>query len=338
MPIDFLAIRTRYPLLEYCRERCIILRRSGQTWSGKCPLHQERHGTSFVIFGDHWTCFGKCGRRGDVIDLEKGLAGGTVQEAIERLTGSTPLVSLPSSPPDPPRTKAAWPWPQLLRIGTSNELAQLAKDRRISVEACQLAQDRGLLRFLKHREGIAWVITDHLCQNGVARLLGARLWANDAKAKTLPDSRAKRPIGILEAINFPNAAVVEGGPDLLAAFHFMIKCGTQDITAVVCMTSANAEFLPGELQRLRGKSLLLVPHADRPGYEAGLRWLNQLQGVSTKIEIRDFRGLIKHDGTPAKDLNDLTSLAYDSWESLRQELDQLMVFGGNCHGHVHIAR
>jgi len=81
----------------------------------------------------------------------------------------------------------------------------------------------------------------------------------------------------------------------------------------------------------------LVPHADRPGYQAGLRWLNQLQGVSTKIEIRDFRGLIKHDGTPAKDLNDLTSLAYDSWEPLRQELDQLMVFGGNRHGRVHIA-
>lgn len=60
-------------LTEYCQQRGIILHRSGHNWSGKCPLHQERHGQSFVIFDDRWTCFGKCSRRGDVIDLEQAL-------------------------------------------------------------------------------------------------------------------------------------------------------------------------------------------------------------------------------------------------------------------------
>jgi hypothetical protein len=325
-PIDFSAIRTRYPLPEYCRERAIILRRSGNTWSGECPLHRERHGQSFVIFGDRWTCFGKCSRHGDVIDLEQCLGGGTVKEAIERLTGSTPLKFLPSPRPVPSPTKKSWPWPALLRLGTPDELAQLAEDRLISMHACLLAQDRGLLRFLRHREGVAWVISDQLCENGVARLLGRRPWTNGAKAKTLPDCRAKRPIGILESMRFEKIAIVEGGPDLLAAFHFMIECGSEDLVAPVCMTSTSAEFLPGDLERLRGKSIRLFPHADPQGWKAAIRWLDQLSACPRSVDFADLRGLIKSDGTAAKDLNDLTSLAYDSWEPLRFGIDNLMIF------------
>lgn len=328
MTFDFAEVRRRVTVLDYCKQRGISLRRTGRVWTGRCPIHQERSGNSFVVWSDHrWSCFGKCSRGGDVVDLERALGGSSVREAIERLTGSlSPLGLPPIEAKTHKQSGASWPWSELLRFGSEDELAKLAADRNISVESCRLAEARGLLRFLDHREGTGWVITDKIRENAVARLLGGRLWANGAKAKTLPDSRAKRPIGIIEAMSFECVAILEGGPDALAAIHFMLECGTEDAVAPVCMASCNSEFMPGDLQRLRGKSIRLFPHADQKGREAAIRWLEQLRVVSSDIDIEDLSGLIKSDGTGAKDLNDLTDLAYDSWEPLRQDLDGLMIF------------
>ena len=43
--------------------------------SGKCPLHGERNGESFKIWVDDqkFSCFGRCGLHGDVIDLVRAL-------------------------------------------------------------------------------------------------------------------------------------------------------------------------------------------------------------------------------------------------------------------------
>jgi hypothetical protein len=84
--IDFDAIRARHPLAQYCAERGLKLRRSSGSLVGKCPMHGEVNGAAFVVFDDgHWRCFGKCGKSGDVIDLEQALGGGTLAEAAERL-------------------------------------------------------------------------------------------------------------------------------------------------------------------------------------------------------------------------------------------------------------
>jgi hypothetical protein len=326
--IDFDALRQRIPLLTYCQQRGIALRHSGQVWIGRCPIHRERNGASFVVWSDqHWSCFGKCSRGGDVIDLERSLGGGSVVEAVERLGGQLPQFVPPHEEPkqNTQKKSASWNWSRVLRDGNETELAMLASDRKIDVGACRLAQARGLLRFLDHREGVAWVITDSIRENAVARLLGGRLWANGAKAKNLPDSRAKRPIGIIEAIGFENVTIVEGGPDALAALHFALRASTEDVVGVVCMTSANAEFGSGDLARLRGKSVRLFPHADEKGRAAGLRWLAQLRSVAIHLDVADFAGLIKSNGDRAKDLNDLTNLALNDWAS-RQELDELMAF------------
>jgi CHC2 zinc finger len=329
--IDFEAIRRSVPLPAYCEQRGITLHRSGGTWTGRCPIHQERNGRSFVVWGDRrWSCLGKCQRGGDVIDLERALGGGSVRDAIARLSGSLPPLVLPSGSQEPREQQARkpWRWSAELRAGRDDELRSLARDREISIEACRLAESRGLLRFLDTREGIAWVVTDRVRANAVARLLGGRFWANGAKAKTLPDSLAKRPVGIIEAMDYACVAIVEGGPDLLAAFHFIIECGAQESVGPVCMTSTNADFLLGELERLRGKHVRLFPHIDPQGRAAATRWLDQLATRCVEVDIADLRGLIKADGTSAKDLNDLTNLAYDSWEPLRYDLDNLMIFDG----------
>jgi CHC2 zinc finger/Toprim-like len=90
--IDFQRIRQLHPLVEYCESQGIDLRRTSNRWIGKCPLHDERNGTAFVIHPDEkWQCYGKCGRQGDVIDLERELHGGTITEAARRLDGNTPV-------------------------------------------------------------------------------------------------------------------------------------------------------------------------------------------------------------------------------------------------------
>jgi hypothetical protein len=84
--INFQRIRELNPLVEYCENQCIQLRRTGNRWVGKCPLHNELNGEAFVIHPDQkWQCYGKCARSGDVVDLERQLHGGSIPEAARRL-------------------------------------------------------------------------------------------------------------------------------------------------------------------------------------------------------------------------------------------------------------
>ena len=42
-----------------------------RTLTGKCPLHREENGRSFVVWPDiqRWRCYGACAKQGDVLDL-----------------------------------------------------------------------------------------------------------------------------------------------------------------------------------------------------------------------------------------------------------------------------
>jgi hypothetical protein len=94
--IDFARIKELNPLLEYCQNQGIELRRSGSRWVGRCPLHNEQNGEAFVIHPDQkWQCYGKCGRSGDVTDLEQELHGGTLTEAAGRLEGMSAIADIP---------------------------------------------------------------------------------------------------------------------------------------------------------------------------------------------------------------------------------------------------
>ena len=59
-------------------ERITDLQGIGNTLTGKCPLHQEQVGRSFVVWTESqtWRCFGRCNIGGDVIKL--------VQECMRR--------------------------------------------------------------------------------------------------------------------------------------------------------------------------------------------------------------------------------------------------------------
>jgi hypothetical protein len=306
--IDFLEIRQRFPLKEHCLNLGIKLERYRESiWVGKCPLHDD--GTpSFYVYPDHFHCFG-CEAHGDVTDLERSLGGGSILEAAARLRVESSELERskkkrPSNKKDQRAARPPWNWPPLLRLGTSEEFLRVALTRNLSINGPSLASKRGLLKFLEHPQGLAWVVCDRLLENAVARLVSGNPFKGGQKARMLQGSRGKRPIGLIEAMAFPVIWAVEGTPDLLSAFHWIAELGLGSLVAPICMPSTGSEFESGDLARLRAKTIKICSHADQPGREAAERWRHQLSMVARRVQVLDLG--ISFPGI--KDLNDLAKV------------------------------
>ena len=122
------------------------------------------------------------------------------------------------------RLREGWP---AFEAPTQAEIEIIATLRGLSPEGVALAHERGLLFIADSQEGRAWIITDSRRMNAQARRIDGKPWERIGgnKAWTLPGSIGALPIGLYEARDFPNIALVEGGPDLLAAFH-LAWCAT----------------------------------------------------------------------------------------------------------------
>jgi hypothetical protein len=161
--------------------------------------------------------------------------------------------------------------------------------------------------------------------NAIGRLFNGKPWRGGIKAKNLPGSVAKRPIGLREASSFQRIALVEGGPDTISAFHHALVNSVHETLGVICMPSSNADFRPEDLELLAGKRIRIFPHCDTAGFNAALRWIDQLKGTAC-ITWFDFDGLTRTDGESVGDLNDLASVDYESWETHRQAIEGCMIF------------
>ena len=88
------------------------------------------------------------------------------------------------------------------------------------------------------------------------------------------------PIGLYEARDFPNIALVEGGPDLLAAFH-LAWCATSTpetlaqgkgidvIGKLGAVAMLGRHPIPeGELRHFKDKRVRLFADTDKPGLQA----------------------------------------------------------------------
>jgi hypothetical protein len=286
--------------------------------SCKSPFRDDKHASFSVsrdglLFNDFTT-----GEAGDAIDFLQ-LASGFSKEAackrfIELAGGapSSPLPAITRAPAAPQaRQKPALPD---MRRGTTAELEALAKLRAVSVEACILADSAGLLRFATWKGEPAWIVTDDERLNAQARRMDGELWEGfDAKAQTLPGSWASWPLGIKTGFDYPTFLLVEGGPDLLAALHFIHAHpeGGEVMFFPIAMLGASQRIHEDALPILSGKRVRIFPHADKPGREGAEVWTRQLEAVGAEVDAADFTGLRKVDGSPVKDLNDLTSIHPD---------------------------
>ena len=96
LPPAFLdELRARTPMAALVGRR-VKLARSGKSWKGCCPFHNEKS-PSFHVYDDGYHCFG-CGAHGDAISFVMNTQGANFVDAVEALAGEAGLEVPKASP------------------------------------------------------------------------------------------------------------------------------------------------------------------------------------------------------------------------------------------------
>jgi hypothetical protein len=288
----------------------------------KSPFREDRK-PSFSITADGGAFHDfTTGQAGDAVTFFQLATGLSQKEAcrkfIELAGGRSSTTYTAQARPvrvTPPREKPSFP---AFHAGTAAEIAALARLRCISIEAVSLASERGLVVFGSVRGFPSWIVTDSAMVNAQARRLDGGTWDHlqGAKSYTLPGSWAAWPVGITESESFPNIALCEGGPDTIAAHHFMLAESRQDCAAVGVLGASqriHAEALP----MFAHKRVRIFGHDDGAGRDAVALWANQLASVGADVDAYTFTGLLKDDGDQVSDLNDCTRIHPGDFEAER---------------------
>lgn len=125
---------------------------------------------------------------------------------------------------------------------------------------------------------------------------GIKSWSTRGKSWPLGASTMGNRCGVL---------LVEGGPDMLAGYHFLRRHGMLDRVAVVCMLGAGNRMHEESLSYFAGKRVRIMVDADplkdglpvngetsevkakkrsMPGMEAAVRWTEQLTAAGAAVE------------------------------------------------------
>jgi hypothetical protein len=153
-----------------------------------------------------------------------------------------------------------------------------------------------------------WVVTDEARRIAEARRIDGKTFAavgnlGERKAHTVKGSAKSWPVGLCPRIaperlrNVP-LVLVEGGPDLLAAYAVLARLpmSARDVHPVALL-GTSATIAPDALGAMSGRAVVILAHGDDPGREAGRRWGKQLSGAGCRVTVRKLP-----DG---KDLSDL---------------------------------
>lgn len=260
--------------------------------------------------------------KGDLIGLWKQARGVGLREACREARAFlglpdeegdndfvAPSVPIPTQAVETREPSKSWLRLQVnLRRGTITELSTLADLRKIpTLAGLELATAAGQLWFADvFDDGFdwpAWIITDGSRRNAQARRMDGQPWSGigGKKAKTIAGSEANWPIGIPE-VGDRDVALVEGGPDFLAAWHFIwIKSEQRTIAPVAILGASNAIHADA-LPLFRGKIVWIFPHVDdnRAGAIGAANWRDQLLHAGA-AQVTNY---IFGPGE-GKDLNDL---------------------------------
>lgn len=197
-----------------------------------------------------------------------------------------------------------------MRVGSITELDALTSLRKLPASAgVHLASGRGQLFFAEvFDDGYdypAWIVTDSSRRNAQARRCDGKVWdgIGGKKAKTVAGCEASWPIGISEVKAGQEIALVEGGPDFLAAWHAIWAKGKVRQISPVAMLGAGQPIHAGALPLFANRTVWLFPHSDDnlAGQKAAEAWSKQLRSVGAtplQFHVADH-GL--------KDLNDLVA-------------------------------
>jgi hypothetical protein len=167
----------------------------------------------------------------------------------------------------------------------------------------------------------SWVVTDDERRVCEYRRLDGELYPvkNGEGIKTYSTAGKAWPLGAAELGKRRCVLMVEGGPDMLAAYHFLWGFEMLPHVAVVCMLGAGNRIAEEALDYFDGTRVRIMMDEDtekrvktgkgekwmKPGAEAAARWTQQLTMAGASVETFSLRGLRRADGKLVKDLNDL---------------------------------
>ena len=197
-------------------------------------------------------------------------------------------------------------------------MSRLAALRCLSPGALSLVTERGLLRFGDYKGHAAWFVMDSTGRIIQARRMDGELWpVREAKEKSLSlwSSDGHWPVGIVEASAFPVIAFCEGGPDLLAAHHFILAEARQGDCTAVAIVAGSASIHADALALFQGKRVRIFRHVDAAGDKAADKWFAQLTAAGADVDAFALDGLTRADGQPVNDLNDLAQVSAEDFSA-----------------------
>lgn len=278
----------------------------------RVPWREDRK-PSFSIFdgGRRWKDH-STGESGDVVDFVARAKGLSVKDAIDWVRERTGINHLDPPPPGRPSQPVGrnLQLPELSAGGPA-ERQLVADARRIRPYAVEVAAELGVLRFGEVCGYPCWVLVDEGRIAEARRLDGQPFPAvgslGERKAHTLAGSCKSWPLGASLLREQASVAVllVEGGPDYLAAFHFLVKRKRIGLVPVAMLGRSN-RIAAEALGLFHDRRVRICPHDDPDGggLDAARRWAAQLAGVGAKVDAFTFDGLRRQDGKPVSDLND----------------------------------
>jgi hypothetical protein len=216
------------------------------------------------------------------------------------------------------------PQPPLCDVGltldgrepTDNDFSAILCTRNLPPEAeggLVLAHNVGVLHFATVLSHASWLVTDQKRTIAEARRLDGNSFPaigslGERKAHTLKGSRKSWPVGLdlrvnesrFTAVQRLPLALVEGGPDLLAAFCLLAALPmSQSEVQPVAMLGSEAAIGTDALAMMSRRPCIILAHGDSAGRSAAGRWAGQLTGAGCRVILRELP-----DG---QDLNDAVS-------------------------------
>ena len=245
--------------------------------------------------------------------------------AITGLRKAAALV-VPPPPPSPPLDPEdvteddpeADPFKHTYRIlpGRMSATA-IAVSRRLPIGSTSRLAEAGILRTMMGAEQ-QWVLVDgpEMPRDIITaeiRRYDRRPFGHGAKAHTCKGATKGWPIGLSLAMKEPDKTIiiVEGGPDLLAAYALIEYLSRNDCVAVAILGREITRLIPEAQRVFAGRDVLILPHRDKgktgeltDGQDAAVRWARMLLNDcgAADVSMSSLEGLTRPDGQPAKDL------------------------------------
>lgn len=260
------------------------------------PWREDRN-PSFSVFdqGRKWKDH-STGDHGDAVDFLGKALDIPAQEAVRRFVEmagggyreqsrptARPTAPLPPADSDDKRHKRAM-WPAM-ELPTDNELEAIATLRRLPLDGPHWASMDGVLRMANVEGQRCFIIRSTCGKNAQARRLDGQPLGDNLKAKTLAGSIATLPVGNYHDRRWPAVAVVEGGPDVLAAYAAIHKLGLLDTVAVAGMLGAAMRPPYGALATMAGRRVRIFQHNDEAGQKAADSWARLIHNAGGNVDI-----------------------------------------------------